>query len=71
MTESPEPVIYAYSVKIECTAKGLAMPTVHVYHNDATEASLQAVQLYNTTLARLKEAHLPTAVELTSLEAKT
>lgn len=43
-----------YSVKIEQTQKG-ARVTVHVYENDATNAMLRAVQLYQDTRKKLEQ----------------
>lgn len=50
---SPEPVTYAYSVKLESTAKGLVMPTIHVYSNDMETARKQAVEQYHKTVEEL------------------
>jgi hypothetical protein len=36
--QQQQPDLYQYSVKIEMTAKGLAMPTIHVYSNDMQKA---------------------------------
>jgi hypothetical protein len=51
---SPEPVTYAYSVKLESTAKGLIMPTIHVYSNDMETARTEAVEQYAKTIDELK-----------------
>jgi len=64
LTESPEPVIYTSSVKIEQTAKGLAMVTVHVYASDDDEARKRAVALYVETLAELKAGNFAVASEI-------
>lgn len=60
---SPEPVVYAYSVKLESTAKGLVMPTVHVYSNDAETARKQAVEQFHKTLEDLKAKGITPAQE--------
>lgn len=62
--EKPEAQVYAYSVKIEMTAKGMAMPTVHVYANDMDLARNQAVQQYKLTISQLKEQGLAVASEV-------
>ena len=67
MTESPEAVIYSSSVKIEMTAKGLAMVTVHIYSNNDEEARSRAVTLYQKTIGELEKMALPTAC---TVEAK-
>lgn len=36
------------------TAKGLAMPTIHVYSNDIEEARKQAVEQYVRVIEELK-----------------
>jgi hypothetical protein len=46
--------LYQYSVKIEMTAKGLAMPTIHVYSNDMETARKQAVEQYTKVIEDLK-----------------
>ena len=38
MSQSLEPVVYAYSVKLESTANGLVMTTIHAYSNDIDTA---------------------------------
>jgi GH35 family endo-1,4-beta-xylanase len=53
--------LYQYSVKIEMTAKGLAMPTIHVYSNDMETARKQAVEQYFTIIEDLKAKGLPVA----------
>jgi hypothetical protein len=53
--------LYQYSVKIEMTAKGLAMPTIHVYSNDIDLARKQAVEQYARTIEELKAKGLPVA----------
>lgn len=64
MVESPEPVVYTPSVKVEMTAKGAAMVTIHVYANDDTEARERAVALYQNTIGDLKSAKIPVASEV-------
>ena len=44
--QQQQPQLYQYSVKIEMTAKGLAMPTIHVYSSDMETARKQAVEQY-------------------------
>jgi hypothetical protein len=46
--------IYAYSVKIDTTAKGVAMPTIHVYSNDMETARKEAVEQYAKTFQDLE-----------------
>jgi hypothetical protein len=53
--------LYQYSVKIEMTAKGLAMPTIHVYSNDMETARKQAVEQYTKVIEDLKAEGLPVA----------
>jgi hypothetical protein len=53
--------LYQYSVKIEMTAKGLAMPTVHVYSNNMETARKQAVEQYTKVIEDLKAKGLPVA----------
>jgi hypothetical protein len=53
--------LYQYSVKIEMTAKGLAMPTIHVYSNDMETARTQAVAQYAKVIEELKAKDLPVA----------
>jgi hypothetical protein len=53
--------LYQYSVKIEMTAKGLAMPTIHVYSNDMETARKQAVEQYTKVIEDLKAKGLPVA----------
>ncbi|MDQ4050421.1 MAG: hypothetical protein M3115_01920 [Thermoproteota archaeon] len=56
-----QPQLYQYSVKIEMTAKGLAMPTIHVYSNDVENARKQAVDQYAGVIEDLKARGLPVA----------
>jgi hypothetical protein len=58
MSEQP---LYQYSVKIEMTAKGLAMPTIHVYSNDIEKVRKQAVEQYARVIEELKAKGLPVA----------
>jgi hypothetical protein len=60
---SPEPTLYAYSVKLESTAKGLIMPTIHVYSNDMELARKQAVEQYHKTVEELRAKGLMVATE--------
>lgn len=53
--EHPEAQIYNASVKIEQTAKGAAMVTVHVYANDDNSARIRAGNLFLETIKSLKE----------------
>jgi len=57
--QQQQPQLYQYSVKIEMTAKGLAMPTIHVYSNDMETARKQAVEQYNKVIEDLKAKGLP------------
>jgi hypothetical protein len=59
--QQQQPQLYQYSVKIEMTAKGLAMPTIHVYSNDMENARRQAVDQYARVIAELKAKGLPVA----------
>ncbi len=43
------------------TAKGLAMPTIHVYSNDMETARKQAVEQYAKVIEELKVKDLPVA----------
>jgi GH35 family endo-1,4-beta-xylanase len=43
------------------TAKGLAMPTIHVYSNDVQTARKQAVEQYYNVIEELKAKGLPVA----------
>jgi hypothetical protein len=56
-----QPQLYQYSVKIEMTAKGLAMPTIHVYSDDMEIARKQAVEQYARVIEDLKAKGLPVA----------
>jgi hypothetical protein len=60
---SPEPVIYAYSVKLESTAKGLVMPTVHVYGNDMEKCRKEAIEQFHKTVEELRAKNIVTASE--------
>ncbi|MEM3160342.1 MAG: hypothetical protein QXJ74_06125 [Nitrososphaera sp.] len=64
MSEQPNAVVYAFSVKLETTAKGLITPTVHVYANDAETAKKQAVELFLATIADLKNSGQQVATEV-------
>jgi hypothetical protein len=59
--QQQQPDLYQYSVKIEMTAKGLAMPTIHVYSNDMQTARKQAVEQYSKVIEELKAKGLPVA----------
>jgi GH35 family endo-1,4-beta-xylanase len=59
--QQQQPQLYQYSVKIEMTAKGLAMPTIHVYSNDMETARKQAVEQYTKVIEDLKTRGLPVA----------
>lgn len=59
--QQQSPQLYQYSVKIEMTAKGLAMPTIHVYSNDIEEARKQAVEQYVRVIEELKAHRLAVA----------
>ena len=59
--QQQQPQLYQYSVKIEMTAKGLAMPTIHVYSNDIQTARKQAVEQYSNVIEELKAKGLPVA----------
>ena len=59
--QQQQPELYQYSVKIEMTAKGLAMPTIHVYSNDMQTARKQAVEQYAQVIEELKGKGLPVA----------
>ena len=43
------------------TAKGLAMPTIHVYSNDMETARKQAAEQYAKVIEELKAKDLPVA----------
>jgi hypothetical protein len=59
--QQQQPQLYQYSVKIEMTAKGLAMPTIHVYSNEMEGARKQAVEQYVRVIEELKAKGLPVA----------
>jgi GH35 family endo-1,4-beta-xylanase len=59
--QQQQPQLYQYSVKIEMTAKGLAMPTIHVYSNDMEMTRKQAVEQYTKVIEDLKAKGLPVA----------
>ncbi|HJU35148.1 MAG TPA: hypothetical protein VJ695_08510 [Nitrososphaera sp.] len=59
--QQSQPQLYQYSVKIEMTAKGLAMPTIHVYSNDMETGRKQAVEQYSKVIEELKAKGLPVA----------
>jgi hypothetical protein len=59
--QQQQPQLYQYSVKIEMTAKGMAMPTIHVYSNDVETARKQAVEHYAKVIEELKAKNLPVA----------
>ena len=59
--EQQQSQVYQYSVKIEMTAKGLAMPTIHTYSNDMELARKQAVEQYARTIEELKAKGLAVA----------
>ena len=44
------------------TARGLAMPTIHIYSNDMETARKQAVEQYAKVIEELKAKGLPVAV---------
>ncbi len=60
--QQQQPQLYQYSVKIEMTARGLAMPTIHIYSNDMETARIQAVEQYARVIEELKAKGLPVAV---------
>jgi GH35 family endo-1,4-beta-xylanase len=60
--QQQQPQLYQYSVKIEMTARGLAMPTIHIYSNDMETARKQAVEQYARVIEELKAKGLPVAV---------
>ena len=57
LTESP---LFAYSVKIERTAKG-ARHTIHVHANDRETAMSEAVRMYDEIAKRLESEGLTVA----------
>jgi hypothetical protein len=60
--QQQQPQLYQYSVKIEMTARGLAMPTIHIYSNDMETARKQTVEQYTKVIEELKAKGLPVAV---------
>ena len=60
--QQQQPQLYQYSVKIEMTARGLAMPTIHIYSNDMETARKQAVEQYARVIEELKTKGVPVAV---------
>jgi hypothetical protein len=61
LSDQQQQQLYQYSVKIEMTAKGLAMPTIHVYSNDMEAARKQAVEQYSKVIEDLKDKGLQVA----------
>jgi hypothetical protein len=61
LSDQQQQQLYQYSVKIEMTAKGLAMPTIHVYSNDMEVARKQAVEQYSKVIEDLKDKGLQVA----------
>jgi hypothetical protein len=59
--QQQQPQLYQYSVKIEMTAKGLAMPTIDVYSNDMETSRKQAVEQYAKVTEELKSKGLAVA----------
>jgi hypothetical protein len=62
--EQPELHQFAYSVKLETTAKGLVVPTVHVYADEPSLAREKAVALYVHTIADLMTHGFKSATEV-------
>ena len=60
--QQQQPQLYQYSVKIQMTARGLAMPTIHIYSNDMETARKQAVEQYARVIEELKTKGVPVAV---------
>lgn len=58
-----DPQVYAFSVGISMTAKGLAQVDVKVYSNNLEAARVQAVQQYAQTLEDLRQKSIPVASE--------
>lgn len=54
---------FQYSVKIDTTAKGAAVVTVHCFGNDPEATRLQAVEQYTKTIEELKGKGLTVAAE--------
>jgi hypothetical protein len=59
--QQQQPQLYQYSVKIEMTAKGLLMPTIHVYSNDIDIATKEAIEQYAKLIQDLKAKGLTVA----------
>jgi hypothetical protein len=59
--QQQQPQLYQYSVKIEMTAKGLAMPRIHVYSDDMQTARKEAVEQYYNVIEDLKAKGLSVA----------
>lgn len=55
------------SIKLDCTAKGLIVPTIHVYvganNEDLELARKQAILQLKKTIIELHEAKLKTTIE--------
>jgi hypothetical protein len=60
---SPELVTYAYSVKLESTAKGLIMSTIHVYGNDMEKCRKEVIEQYHKTVEESRQKNLAVASE--------
>lgn len=56
-----EPQQFQYSVKLESAAKGLIMPTIHVFSNNLEGARVQAVQQLAPVIEDLKGKGLSVA----------
>jgi hypothetical protein len=61
MSEQQQQPTFQYSVKIDTTAKGAAVVTVHCFGNDAEATRRQAVEQYTKTIEELKGKGLTVA----------
>jgi hypothetical protein len=59
--QQQSPQLYQYSVKIDTTAKGVAVPTIHCYSNDMDTARKQAVEQYIKLLDSLEAGGITVA----------
>lgn len=62
MSEQQQPT-FQYSVKIDTTAKGAAVVTVHCFGSDLEKVRKEAVQQYEQTVKELREKNIVTASE--------
>jgi hypothetical protein len=62
LSEQPQPT-FQYSVKIDTTAKGAAVVTIHCYGNDMEKVRKEAIEQYEQTIKELRAKNIVTASE--------